>query len=50
MKRQITKEQVEEVRKELEEAKKQGDMKKICFWQATLNIYEKEAKRWQITQ
>lgn len=50
MKRQVTKEQAEEARRNLEEAKKREDIRGICFWQATLNIYEKEAKRWQITQ
>jgi len=37
----ITRKDVKRIEKALEEARKAGDMKNICFCKATLNIYNK---------
>ena len=40
----VTKQDIEKAKKELTNAKKQGNAKRISFWQATFNIYKKNYK------
>jgi len=39
--KKITKQDIARVERSLEEAKKQGDAKRVSFLQATLNIYKR---------
>lgn len=42
--KKIIKEDIERVQRSLDEAKKQGNAKRVSFLQATLNIYTKQIK------